>query len=42
MSRSVTGGKQQGTTMSKDDIAQGHNINRLESNGTKMADKTRP
>ena len=32
----VTGGKEAGHSFWKNDIAQGHNINRLESNGTKM------
>ena len=36
----VTGGKGAGHNFWKKDIAQGHNINWLESNGTKMADKT--
>ena len=38
----VTGGKGAGHSFWKNDIAQGHNINQLESSGTKMADKTRP
>ena len=38
----VTGGKGEDTTFEKNDIARGHNINQLESRGTKMADKTRP
>ena len=38
----VTGGKGAGHNFGKNDIAQGRSINQLESNGTKMADKTRP
>ena len=38
----VTGGTGEDTTFEKNDIARGHNINQLESRGTKMADKTRP
>ena len=38
----VTGGKGAGRNFSKKDRAQGHNINWLESNGTKLAGKTRP
>ena len=41
----VIGGKGAGHNFWKNNIAQGHNtnhINQLESNGTKMADKTRP
>ena len=39
----ITGGKGAGHNFWKNDIAQGHNINQLESNGSKMADKpTRP
>ena len=37
----VTGGKGQSTT-SENGTAQGHNLNRLKSNGAEMADKTRP
>ena len=42
---SETGGKGAGHNLWKNDIARGHNINQLESNGSKMADKstlTRP
>jgi len=35
-----TGGKGAGYNFSKNDIAQGYNINGLESNGSKMADKS--
>ena len=38
----VTGGKGAGHNFWKNDVTQGHNINWLEPNGTKMADKTRP
>ena len=40
-----TGGKGEGHSFSKNEIAQGHNINPLESNGSKIADTstlTRP
>ena len=40
--QTVTGGKGAGHNFGKNDIAQGHSIIPLESNGTKMADKTRP
>ena len=38
----VTEGKGAGHNFWKNDIAQEQSINWLESNGTKMADKTRP
>ena len=38
----VTGGKGTGHNFWINNIAQGHKINWSESNGTKMADKTRP
>ena len=40
--QAVTGGKGAGHNFWKNDIAQGHNKNQLESNKTKMTDKTRP
>ena len=42
---SETGGKEAGHNFWKNDIVRGHNINQLESNGSRMADKstsTRP
>ena len=36
----ATGGKGAGHNFWKNDIARGHNINQLESNGIKMADKS--
>ena len=40
LGQSVTGGKWAGCNFWKKDIAQGHIINCLESNGSKMADKS--